>query len=75
MNNVLRRDLALAEQKLDDLEQELNELLLHVNDAIDEADNDYAQGYELPSWVNPLRNIVSRIQGRIAENEAELNKG
>lgn len=74
MNNKLRRDLALAEQKLDDLGQEINELLLHANDAINEADRDYAEGYELPSWVNPLRSIVGRVQGRIAREENELGK-
>lgn len=73
MNNILRRDLALAEQKLDDLEQELDVILLHASDAIDEADKDYAAGYELPSWVNPLREIVGHIQQRKAQDEAELN--
>lgn len=72
MNNKLRNDLALVEQKLDDLSQEINELLQHANDAIDEADRDYAEGYELPSWVNPLRSIVGRVQERIAREESEL---
>lgn len=75
MNNKLRHDLALAEQKLDDLGQEINELLQHANDAIDEADRDCAEGYELPSWVNPLRDIVGRVQGRIAREEDELVSG
>lgn len=67
MNNKMRHDLSLAEQALDEREVELDEILIHANDAINEADRDRAEGYPMPSWVEPLRNIVGRIQQRKAE--------